>query len=233
MNAKARRKIEMGAAALEFSRKHPDPAPGYAAALARLEDRLDRATQLEAQQREGILLSRAATSRKKELRRSLKAAVLGHLTSVARVASEEVPELAQKFALPQISQSYRAFRTAARAIEAEAQSRKELLVKHGMSETVLQGLTDSLNEFDVMVEQGSASRVAHVGASFELDDVADEVVQIVKVMNGLNRFRFAKDGELLASWQAASSVFATPHPVDEKAGTPVNPPASGEARPAA
>jgi hypothetical protein len=223
----------MAAAALEFSRKHPDESPGYAAALARLEDRLNRAAQLETQQREGILLARAATARKKELRRSMKEALLGHLASVARVASEEIPELAQKFTLPRNTTSYRAFRTAARAIEAEAISRKELLVKHGMSETVLQGLSDSLNVFDAMVEQGSASRVAHVGASFELTDVAEETVQIVKVMNGLNRFRFARQGELLASWQAASNVVATPHPVDEKTGTPVNPPAGGEARPAA
>lgn len=233
MNAKARRKLEMGARALEFSRDHPDAAAGYAAALARLEDRLNRAAQLEAQQREGILLSRAATARKQELRRTMKQAQLGHLASVAEVASSEVPELAQKFVLPQTTQSYRAFRTAARGIEAEARDRKELLVKHGLSETVLDGLTESLNEFDAVVVQGSDSRIAHVGASFELDDVADEVVQVVKVMNGLNHWRFRKDGELLASWQAASNVVATPHPADEKAGPPVSPPAASDVRSAA
>jgi hypothetical protein len=77
------------------------------------------------------------------------------------------------------------------------------------------------------VIQGSDSRIAHVGASFELDDVADEVVQVVKVMNGNNHFRFRKDGELLASWEAASNVVATPHPADQKAGPPVSPPAAG------
>ena len=233
MNAKARRKLEMGARALEFSRDHPDASPGYAAALARLEDRLNRADQLEAQQREGILLSRAATARKRELRRDLKQGLLEHLASVADAASAEAPELPQKFTLPRSTQSYRAFRAAARGIEAEAQSRKELLVKHGLSETGLQALTASLNEFDAMVKQGSDSRIAHVGASFELDDVADEVVQVVKVMNGLNHFRFARDGELLASWQTASNVVATPHPADEKAGPEVRPPATGEVRPAA
>jgi hypothetical protein len=39
-----------------------------------------------------------------------------------------------------------------------------------------------------MVKQGSDSRIAHVGASFELNDVANEVVH-----------RFARDGELQAS----------------------------------
>jgi hypothetical protein len=232
MNIKARRKLEMGARALEFSRKHPDAGPGYDASVARLEDRLNRASQLEAQQREGILLSRAANARKKELRRDLKQGLLGHLVSVADAASAEAPELSEKFTLP-TTQSYGAFRAAARGIEAEAQSRKELLVKHGLSETGLQALTQSLNEFDAMVKQGSDSRIAHVGASFELNEVANEVVQVVKVMNGLNHFRFARDGELQASWQTASNVVATPHPADAKAGPPVSPPAAGDVRPAA
>jgi hypothetical protein len=233
MNAKARRKLEMGARALEFSRAHPDASPGYAAALARLEDRLNRADRLASQQRDGILLSRTATARKRELRRTMKQAHLSHLASVAKVASDEVPELAQKFALTQATNSYLAFRTAARGMEAEAESRKELLVKHGLSETVLQGLTQALDEFDAVVDQGSDGRVAHVGASFELDGVADEVVQVVKVMNGLNRFRFAKDGELLRSWEAASNVIATPQPVDDKPETGGGAPAGGEVRPAA
>jgi hypothetical protein len=232
MNAKARRKLEMGTRALEFSRAHPDASPGYAAALARLEDRLNRARALASQQRDGILRSRTATARKRELRRTMKEAHLKHLASVARIASDEVPELEQKFVLPQSNSSYLAFQTAVRGMEAEVVSRKELLVKHGLSETVLQGLTQSLDEFDAMMEQGSQGRVAHVGASFELDAVADEVVQVVKVMNGLNRFRFARDGELLRSWQAASNIVATPQPAEDEPETGGTPP-GGEVRPAA
>ena len=67
----------------------------------------------------------------------------------------------------------------------------------------------------------------------KLNEVANEVVQVVKVMNGLNHHRFSRDGELQASWQAASNVVATPHPADEKAGPQVRPPAAGEVRPAA
>jgi hypothetical protein len=232
MNAKARRKLEMGARALEFSRTHPDASPGYAAALARLEDRLNRARALASQQRDGILQSRTATARKRELRRTMKEAHLQHLASVARIASDEVPELEQKFVLPQATNSYLAFQTAARGMEAEAVSRKELLVKHELSETVLQALTQALDEFDGMMEQGSQGRVAHVGASFELDAVADEIVQVVKVMNGLNRFRFARDGELLRSWQAASDIVATPQPADDKP-VPGGSRPGGEVRPAA
>jgi hypothetical protein len=64
MNAKSRRRIEMGTRALEFSRAHPDESPGYAAALTRLEERLDRAEALAGLQREGTLRVRASTARK-------------------------------------------------------------------------------------------------------------------------------------------------------------------------
>jgi hypothetical protein len=232
MKAKTRRKIEMGQRALKFSRAHPDASPGYAAALARLEDRLTRAEEVAEQQREGILHVRAATVRKRDLRRTIKLTHLDHLASVAQVAAHEVPELAQLFTLPRQANPYLAFRTAARGLAAEAESRKELLVKHGLTDTVLTGLAQALNEFDAAVDQGAEGHSAHVGASAELDAVGNEIVQVVNVMAGTNRSRFAHDPELLASWESVSSVLATPR-VDAKPTTGAIPPASGDVRPAA
>ena len=216
VNAKSRRKIEMGTRVLEWSRAHPDASPGYAAAVSRLEDRLNRAQQLAEQQRNGILEVRRATRRKEELRRTIKQAHLIHLASVAEVASSEEPELVQKFVLPRRVNTYLAFRTAARGVAAEAESRKEMLVKHGLSETVLQELTQLLDEFDLVVEQGTQGRAAHIGASSGLENVSGEVVQIVGVMDGLNRTRFRKDGERLSAWGSVSSVVATPQPTPAK-----------------
>ena len=95
---------------------------------------------------------------------------------------------------------------------AEAESRKDLLIKHGLSEEVLSSLKVALDEFQSVVEQGSAGRLAHVGAHAELDAIADEVFQIVKVMNGLNRIRFAQQPDLWAKWVSASNVVAAPQP---------------------
>jgi hypothetical protein len=231
MNAKSRRKIEMGARALEWSRAHPSTSPGYASAFARLEDRLKRAEQLADQQRNGFLEVRRATARKRELRRQMKLAHLAHLTRVAEVASDEEPELAEKFAMPGRINTYSGFRTAARGITAEAESRKELLVKYGLSEDVLSELNQLLDEFDEVVEQGAQGRAAHVGASIELDNVANEVVQVVAIMTGLNRVRFATNQELLSAWESTSSVVATPRPT-EKPGAPPQP-SNGEVTPAA
>jgi hypothetical protein len=227
MEAKSRRKIEMGTRALDFSRAHPDGSPGYAAAVARLEERLARAEQLASQQREGLLEVRAATVRKRELRRGMRQAHLPHLAQVAKVAAREVPELAQKFVVKPGTTTYLAFRTAARGMAAEAQSQKEVLVRHGLVEAVLENLTQALDQFDAAVEHGSEGRQAHVGASAELNAVADEIVQVVRVMDGLNRYRFMSDAELLASWESASNVRATPRNTAESKPEP------GAVRPAA
>ena len=232
MNAKTRRRIEMGTRALNFSRAHPDASPGYAAALSRLEERLTRAEELAAQQRQGIMEVRAATARKFDLRRTMRRTHLVHLASVADVAAKEVPELTQKFVLAPEGTPYLAFRTAARGIEGEAQNRKELLVKHGLVDAVLDSLSASLDQFDLAVEQGTEGRRAHVGASAELDAVADEVVQVVKLMNGLNRFRFADDSESLAAWESVSNVFGPPRVAGLKP-EPLPQSGGGEIEPAA
>jgi hypothetical protein len=230
MTAKTRRKLEMGRRALDFSRAHPEASPGYGAALARLQEHLARADLLATQQRDGIIQVRTASARKRDLRRGMKRTHLAHLARVAQVAAREAPDVAQKFVLRREAKPYLAFRTAARGMAAEAQARKELLVRHGLSDTVLESLTRALDQFDQAVEQGAEGRQAHVGASAELDSVADEVVQVVRVIDSLNRLRFDKDAELLAAWESASNVVATPRPVSKPDATP---PPTGEIRPAA
>jgi hypothetical protein len=232
MLARTRRKLEMGARVLEFSRLHPDTSAGYVAAATRLQELLARASQLARQQVDGRSEVRSASVRKRELRRLMKQAHLDHLSNVAEVASVEEPELLQKFVFPAYARTYLAFQAAAGSIAAEAESRKDLLIKHGLSEEVLSGLKMALHQFETAVEQGAAGRLAHVGATAELDTVADEVVQVVKVMNGLIRLRFANQPEVLAAWESASNVFATPRP-ETKPISGSQPPAGGEIKPAA
>lgn len=218
MKAKTRRKLEMGARALIFSRLHPDPSGSAGALLARLEDRLARATQLARQQREGILEVNQATARKRHLQGTMRRAHLAHLRHVARMAERDLPELGQKFVLRRGTIPYRTFRTAARGMAAEAESRKEVLMQHGLADTVLKSLTQALDEFDLAVRQGNRGRLIHVGASADLDRVADEVVLIVKAMDGPNRLRFTHQSELLAAWESASHVVAAPRSAPQAMG---------------
>jgi hypothetical protein len=157
---------------------------------------------------------------------------LDHLAGVAALAAREQPELAQKFVISRDTTSYQAFRIAAHGMAAEAQAHEELMVKHGMSETVLTGLSQTLEQFDRALEHGVEGRRGHIGASADLGPVAEEIVLIVKVMDGLNRLRFAQDPERLAAWESASSVVAAPHAAEPKAG-PEGTPTGSEVRPAA
>jgi hypothetical protein len=86
----------------------------------------------------------------------------------------------------------------------EALAAKEMLVKHGLSETVLESLIEALDEFDYQLEQGRGARLIHISASAGLDAVANEVVQIVRVMDGADRVRFAHQPELLIAWRSES-----------------------------
>jgi hypothetical protein len=233
MRAKSRRKIEMGQRVLEFIKQHPDLGPGFATATARLQERLARARQLAQQQLDGRSEVAAASARKVELRRTMLRAHLDHLASVARVAAAEDPELAQKFSFPADATTYLSFRAAASGMAAEAESRKELLLRHGLSEDVLSGLKTSLDQFETAVEQGSAGRLTGVSATAELMTVADEIVQLVKVMNGLIRLKFGNQLNVLAAWESASNVFATPTPEEQPEPGTTTPPTGGEVRPAA
>lgn len=247
MRATIRRTIEMGNRVLDFSRAHPDSSPGYSAALARLEKSLAEAEVLATRQREGINAVRSATGQKRTLRRKMRRSQLVHLARVAEAAAVELPEIAQKFRLTREAVPYLAFRTAARGMSAEAQNQKEILVKHGLLDSVLESLSQTLNQFDQAVEQGSAGRRTHVGASAELDALAEELIQVARLMDGLNRYRFAENADSLAEWESASNTVrrrgsgasteqSSEGTAEQEGGNgtaPNTPPPGGEIKPAA
>jgi hypothetical protein len=233
MKAKTRRRIEAGKRVLGFSLAHLDESPGYATTLASLQEALARAETLMNLQREQIQQVRGATVQKRTLRRRIRRGQMKHLARVAEAAARENPELKQKFVLRPEQTPYLEFQAMARAMLAEAQANKELLVKHGLAETVLNGMVKNVKEFDQAMEQSSEARRQHVGASAELDGIGELILHLTNVMDGLNRDRFADLPEVLAEWASASNVFGPVHTNGEKASQEVQPPARGAANPAA
>jgi hypothetical protein len=229
VRASTRRIIEMGNRVLEFSRAHPDPSPGYAAALSRLEKGLAEADVLAGRQRDGINAVRTATTQKRAIRRQIRRTQMPHLARVAESAAGEAPEIFQKFRLTREGVPYLAFRTAARGMLAEAESQKELLIRHGLLDASIQSMAKSLGEFEQAVEQGNAGRRMHVGASAELAALGEELIQVVRLMDGTNRYRFAEDAEALAAWESATNTFAP----SRTGGASTPPTTGGEIKPAA
>ncbi len=221
----------MGTRVLNFSRAHPNPGSGYASALSRLEEQLARAEQLAEQQRAGFIGVRSATAKKRDLRRTILQTQVVHLARVAEAAEAESPGMERKFLLPGgIHTPYLAFRTAVRGMAAEALTHKELLVKHGLVDSVLESLAQSLAEFDQAIEQGTEARRLHVAASAELDTVAEEIIQVVRIMDGQNRYRFASDRDALVEWESSSNTVG---PFRQSVVKPEPPSTGGAMEPAA
>lgn len=190
----------------------PSPSgdrPSYAGILSRLEDRIERAEFLARQQRGGQILVHASTARRKELRRALHDQ-LRHLDRVGDVVAKTQPKLAQHFQLPTVNASGQAYRTAARAMLDEAVAQRELLLANGMASILLDDLRTVLDQYDESVEQAQAGRRAHVGAVAELAVVTSEIMEVVQMFDGLNRYRFRTNADLHAAWQSARNIVAVP-----------------------
>ena len=90
---------------------------------------------------------------------------------------------------------------------AEAETHKEVLAKHGLSESVLTLFGELLNQFDAAVELGANGRTTHKGATKQLQALATEIGAVVRVMDAPNRQRFQDNPQLLESWISASTVL--------------------------
>src|SRR3989440_9395759 len=104
------------------------------------------------------------------------------------------------------SPTNQAFLTLARGMLAKATEQKELLVSRGMSEQLLDDLAAALTQFEHTLEATRAAKREHVGASADLDSVVSEISQQVRLLDGLVRYRFGGNAELMGAWASARNV---------------------------
>ena len=205
MNAILRRRFEMAMRVRDFLRAHPTNGVAEGTAFARLEELLKREETLAAQQRAGVVASRASTEQRVQVRRALQGKLLKYLAAVGAVAAKENVELGAQFRLP-LHAANHAFLTVARGMLEKATAEKDLLVSRGMSETLLDDLALAITEFDKTLEATRAGRRDHVGASADLRAVASEVRDHVRLLDGLVRYRFGNNVELMGAWASARNV---------------------------
>jgi hypothetical protein len=230
MNRTVRRKLEMAVRVRDFSRAHPSADANYAPVLARLEDRIVRMEALAKQQAGGFLVKRSSVVRRRGLRRRLHHELLRHLVTVAEHAAEEDPALLERFRMPQGNAPNEAFRTLARKMLEQGQAGRELLVKHGLADKLLEDLAVAVDQLDASLAETNLGKRDHVGARAELKAVSDEVTRLVELLDGLNRYRFGRDAEMLAAWERARRVVSRARS-DGKEEPPDAP--AGEVKPAA
>jgi hypothetical protein len=208
MNRIVRRRMEMAGRVLEFSRAHPSPDASYASLVAHFEERMGRLDALVMQELRGVDRRHGSVVRRRELRRRIHDQLLRHLVTVAHVAAREESRLAGRFVMPQGNENSEAFRTLARKMLEQGQAEGEVLAKHGLADSLLADLEAALDGFDGSVEDSHLGRMDHVGARAEMKRVSDEVMALVELLDGLNRYRFSGHPELLAGWRSARHVVA-------------------------
>jgi hypothetical protein len=205
MNAETRLRLDMGTRVRGFCRAHPSDDPGHAGLVARLEDRLNRATALAEQQRTGQVTAHASVLSKDDHKVLVRDQLLV-LKGAAELAALDDPGLDARLEPPPLALSHRAFLTGARVALAQATPIKDLLVKHGMPATFLEDLTAQVDQYEHAVEEKMTARNTHVGASADLEAVTAEIMLVVKLLDRVNRVRFRRDAELLAAWKSARDV---------------------------
>jgi len=207
MNAGVRRKLDLGAKVVEFTLAHPFTEPASVAVATRLEEKVAHGKELVVQQRTGQLGARSANARRNKIRFGALMTLLRLLVRVAEVAAKELPELAGRIKLPPQDGSHQAFLAAATMMVAEAASHRELLVKHGLAESLLDDLDRALAEYEAAANGALGAARARVTARLELKRVATEMVEIIKILDALNRYRFRDEEQLLGAWLSASNVL--------------------------
>lgn len=230
MTAVTRRVLEMCVRVLNWLTAHPDDEPGIVVLASQLQTVVTRMTQVVNEQRAGRIDSRAASVRRQELRREMLAGPIAHLARIGSLAAREMHELRSLFVFKPTVDTLLAFQAAARAMFTTAQEHKEVLVKHGLSESVLARFGKSLDEFDAVMTLGAEGRTVHTAATRELKALTKEAHEIVRAMDARNRLRFQEDRQALELWVSARTVLGSPQGTPKDAETPEPAPGAGGAQ---
>lgn len=230
----------MAASVRTFSRAHPSADASYALVLDRLDRSIVRLEELAKQQEGGYVSKHSSSVQRADLRRRLQGGLLRHLVTAAEDVGEVAPEVAEKFRIPKANAPHAAFR--ARTIEmlGQARANQELLVKHGLSASLLDELETGIKEFDASLQETDDGKQSHVAARAEMKELSDEITRLVGMLDGFNRYRFHREPELIVAWASAKHVMTGPQAKDEASTAPATPavPGSsagqtGEVKPAA
>jgi hypothetical protein len=225
MKGDERRTREMGVRVVLDSERHPDADPAHGVLVGKLKGVVQQMEQEEGLQRSALMDRHTSALDKRRLRREMLAGPIAHVVGVADLARKDEPSLATQVQYRPSGNTYGGHLAAARGLLAEAETHQELLAKYGLSAGVLEAYRELLGQAEAAVRLGDEGRAAHKGATPHLRELAKEVRQIVRTLDGRNRIRFKNDPKLLGEWISASTVLGKPGPVS--GSEPANPPAAG------
>ena len=105
-----------------------------------------------------------------------------------------------------------------------ARANQDILVKHGLSATLLDEMDAAVEEFDASLHDTQQGKQSHVAARAAMKTLSDDIMRLVGILDGFNRYRFHYDRELIVAWESAKHVVTGQQP---KESEPTTPPAAG------
>ncbi len=219
MQAVIRRRLSMARRVLAFERANPASDPSHQSVVARLADIIGRFDLVLPRRHQGIAAEHSAVVRRREKRRALRDR-LRHLVAVAAVAAETDITLLEKFRPREYYGPNREFVVVARAMLADATLHAEALVSCGLGSDFFDDLSNAIGEFEAASVEAEEGRREHVTASADSGMLGREITAHVRILDGLNLRRLAREPGLAAAWHSARNVYGPVHHGASEGETP-------------
>lgn len=227
MKARVGRKVGMSKRVAVFVRANPPSDQGHQAAVTRFEARVTLAEVLLQRQSDGRLSAKATRNKRRTVRAEIDQYYLRHLVTVGAAAAQDDPGRFGVFQRPGLRVRDLAFSNRVRSMLEVAKAGEDVLKPLGLGDGLLDDLAQELDEFDRLITNTSEHRAAHVAATKDLNRVVAELTETVAVLDGMYRYRFRAEPELLAQWANVRDA-ATVHRTRSKAPEPPISPVQGE-----
>jgi hypothetical protein len=209
MNSEVRRKLEMVDRVLGFIGARTAIEPAYGPALARLQEQLTRARGILTRQHDGRAAARAARAHRVKLRRALQLELTHYLVAIGSIATKG-QEVANRFKLPSPNTTNAAFIVAVSSLLALGEAQRDVLVKAGLSATLLDELARMVSDFEAATVAARDARRDHIEARIELDSITTELTEQVNLLDGITRYRFGFDSDVMSEWKMARVLLGQP-----------------------
>lgn len=79
-----------------------------------------------------------------------------------------------------------------------AEEQTSLLLEKGMGETLLDDIRAQVGALESAWEEGRVGRTDHIGARADRELIIAEIMDLAKVLDGMNRIRFGSNPEEMA-----------------------------------
>jgi hypothetical protein len=128
------------------------------------------------------------------------------------------------FRIPDWNATHMAFRTSISEMLNQARAHHQLLLRHGLSATLVNELDLAVKEFDASLQETDDGKQSHVAARAEMKTLCREIMRLVGMLDGSNRSRFHRDPELIVAWKSAKQakhMVAEPQPKEARQTGPM------------